>query len=99
MLATSYAYAQSPLRKIGHVVLDVTPSRIPLKVIEQVLITSVVTRPLTLQEIKDKGIVLEKDDVLGFDFTLALKLESTPIQITFPAIFDRQGLPIPTGLV
>src|SRR4051794_14456339 len=36
--------------------LDVTPSTIPLKVIDQVLVTSVRTRPLTNDEIREKGI-------------------------------------------
>ena len=46
-LTTSGEYALSNLRLVsaGHVVLDVTPSRVPLKVIDQVLITSVKTRP------------------------------------------------------
>lgn len=99
-LTTAGTYAISNLRIVssGRTVLDVTPSHVDLQVISQVLITSVVTRPLTLQEIKDKGIVLEKDDVIGFDFTLALKLESTPVQVTFPVIFDRTGVPVPTGI-
>lgn len=99
-LTTAGTYAISNLRIVsgGRTVLDVTPSHVDLQVISQVLITSVVTRPLTLQEIKDKGIVLEKDDVIGFDFTLALKLESTPVQVTFPVVFDRAGVPVPTGI-
>ena len=100
-LTTAGTYTISNLRILagGRTALDVAPSRVELTVLEQILITSVVTRPLTLQEIKDKGIVLEKDDVIGFDFTLALKLESTPIQVSFPVVFDRQGVPVPTGLL
>ena len=64
--------------------LDVTPSRVPLKVIEQVLITSVKTRPLTLQEIKDKGIVIDRNDYLGFEFTLGIKLESKAVTVQLP---------------
>src|SRR5207247_7354322 len=63
-LTTAGDYSLSNVRLVsaGHIVLDVTPSRLPLKVIEQVLITSVKTRPLTLEEIQQKGIVLDKKD-------------------------------------
>ena len=75
--------------------LDVTPARLTVRVIEQVLITSVRTRPLTLQEIRDKGIVLDKDDYLGFEFTLGLVLESKAVKVTFPVVFDKDGTPLP----
>src|SRR5204863_10035752 len=64
----------------------------------QVLITSVTTRPLTLDEIKQKGIVLDSDDYLGFEFTLALKLESTPVNVSFPVAFNREGVAVPAFL-
>jgi hypothetical protein len=46
-------------------------ARVPVQVIDQVLVTSVKTRPLTLDEIKQKGIVLDRDDYLGFEFSWA----------------------------
>ena len=79
----------------GRPVLDVQPQHVPVKVIDQVLVTSVKTRPLTLDEIREKGIVLDSDDYLGFEFTLGLKLESKPVNLTFPVVFDRQGVPVP----
>lgn len=51
----------------GRALFDLQPHTVPIDVVEQVLITSVKTRPLTLQEIKDKGIVLDSDDYLGFE--------------------------------
>src|SRR4029077_14087573 len=80
----------------GRAVLDVA-ARVPVKVIDQVLVTSVKTRPLTLEEIKQKGIVLDSDDYLGFEFTLGLKLESKPVTLEFPVVFDRNGVPVPRG--
>ena len=62
------------------------------------LVTSVKTRALTLDEIREKGIVLDSDDYLGFEFTLGLKLESQPVTLSFPVVFDRQGVPIPDPL-
>ena len=79
----------------GRPVLEVQPQHVPVKVIEQVLVTSVKTRPLTLDEIRAKGIVLDSDDYYAFEFTLGLKLESKAVNITFPVVFDREGVPIP----
>ena len=90
-------YMLSNLRFVVHgsSVLDVTPSAVPVKVIDQVLVTSVQTRALTLAEIQAKGIVLDSSDVLGFDFTIGLQISSQVVNITFPVVFDRQGVPIP----
>jgi hypothetical protein len=93
-------YTLSSLRFVvgGKSVLDVAPGTVPVQVIDQVLVTSVETRPLTLDEIKAKGIVLDQSDVLGFDFTIGLQLSSQVVNITFPVVFDRQGVPIPQPL-
>jgi hypothetical protein len=99
-LTTAGDYVISNVRLVAgnRAVLAVTPSRVPLKVIEQVLITSVKTRPLTLQEIKDKGIIIDRNDYLGFEFTLGVKLESKAVTISLPVVFDRQGVPVPLPL-
>jgi hypothetical protein len=79
----------------GRPVLEVQPQHVPVKVIEQVLVTSVKTRPLTLDEIRAKGIVLDSDDYYAFEFSLGLKLESKAVNLTFPVAFNREGVPIP----
>jgi hypothetical protein len=96
-LARSGDYELNNLRVMagGRPVLEVQPRHVPVKVIEQVLVTSVTTRPLTLDEIRAKGIVLDSDDYYAFEFTLGLKLESKPVTLTFPVAFDRQGVPVP----
>jgi alpha-tubulin suppressor-like RCC1 family protein len=76
-------------------ILDLQPRVVPVDVVDQVLITSVRTRALTLQEIKDKGIVLDRDDYLGFEFTLGVLLESKPVRMSFPVVFDSQGIAVP----
>jgi hypothetical protein len=94
---TAGDYQLSNVRLVadGRAALDVAPARVPVQVIEQVLITSVTTRPLTLDEIKAKGIVLDRDDYLGFEFTMAVKLESRAVQLTFPAVFSKSGTLLP----
>ncbi|WP_291983730.1 carboxypeptidase regulatory-like domain-containing protein [Luteitalea sp.] len=99
-LAVGGDYLLSNLRLValgdGRPVLDVTPTTVPVTVIDQVLVTSVATRALTLQEIRDKGIVLDSDDYLGFEFTLGLRLESRPINVSFPVVFGADRLPVPS---
>ncbi|MEO8500936.1 MAG: hypothetical protein ABI565_08465, partial [Vicinamibacteria bacterium] len=93
-------YRLSNLRIVanGRTVLDVEPSSVPLKVIDQILVTQVTTRALTLDEIRGKGIVLDSDDYLGFEFTMGFKLESKAIELKFPVVFDRKGVAVPQPL-
>ncbi len=100
-LPQSGLYVLSNLRVTvgGATALDVTPSRIEVEVIEQVLITSVVTRPLTLDEIKAKGIILDNDSYLGFEFTLGIALDSKRVDFTFPVVFDNRGVAVPQPLL
>ena len=79
----------------GRSVLDAVPQQITVHVIDQILVTSVQTRPLTLDEIKARGIVLDSSAFLGFEFTLGLMLESTPVNFTFPVVFNNQGVSVP----
>ncbi len=93
-------YRLSNLRIVagGRTVLDVDPSSVPLKVIDQILVTQVTTRALTLDEIRGKGIVLDSDDYLGFEFTMGFKLDSKAVDLKFPVVFDRQGVAVPQPL-
>jgi len=100
-LPQSGLYSLSNLRITvgGNTALDITPSRVEVEVIEQVLITSVVTRPLTLDEIKAKGIILDNDSYLGFEFTLGIALDSKRVDFTFPVVFDNRGVAVPQPLL
>ena len=100
-LPTAGDYSLANLRVVagGRTVLDVAPSRVTVDVIERVLVTSVQTRPLTLDEIVARGVDLsDAENYLGFGFTLGMKLESEAVQITFPVIFDRDGAVVPEPL-
>ena len=94
-------YTLSNLRILvnGSPALDATPSTVPVKVIDQVLITSVETRPLTLDEIKAAGIVLDGSDFLGFQFTIGLATQSNATTISFPVVFGHGGVPIPQPIL
>src|SRR5688572_18590162 len=58
-LSVAGDYTLSNIRIVsatGESVLDVSPRSVTIKVFDQILITSVQTRPLTLEEIREKGI-------------------------------------------
>ncbi len=38
-------------------------------------------RPLTLDEIREKGIAIDRDDYLGFQFTLGMQLDSQVVKL------------------
>ncbi len=97
-IAGDYSLSNVRILVDGKSVLDASPSRVVVDVIEQVLVTSVKTKPLTLDELIERGVVFDGDDVVGFEFTLAMALESKPIHISFPVAFDREGVPVPQPL-
>ncbi len=101
-LAVAGDYALTNIRLVnatGQPILDVTPRSVNVKVIDQILITSVRTRALTLDEIRQKGIVLDSSDYLAFEFTMAVMLESKTVSWSMPVVFDRQGVPVPLSLL
>jgi Big-like domain-containing protein/carboxypeptidase family protein/PA14 domain-containing protein len=96
-LSVSGDYTLTNIRLVsaGRTVMDVSPATITVKVIEQILITSVKTRALTLAEIKEKGIVIDNTDYRGFEFTLGVAGDSKTVNVTLPVVFDRQGVVVP----
>lgn len=96
--AGDYTLANLRLVRAGRSVLDVMPSRLTVQVVDQVLVTAVHTRPLSVVELRSRGVVLDARSYLGFEFTVGLRLESTLTQIKFPALFDRRGVALPLPL-
>ncbi len=93
-------YTLSNLRFVvnGNDVLDLSPSSVIVNVIDQVLVTSVQTQALTLSQIQQMGVVLNSSDYTGFQFTVGLQLSSQVVNISFPVVFDPQGVPVPQPL-
>ena len=48
----------------GAVLMEGTPNSVPVKVFEEILISKVTSRPLTLEEIQEKGIVIDENNFL-----------------------------------
>jgi len=83
------------LEKDGETLLRGLPDTATIEVVDQILITQVVTRPLTLEEIRQKGILFGDDDFTGFNFTIAINLESRLVTFDFPVVFDSNNVPVP----
>jgi len=90
-------YTLSNLRFVvnGNDAFDFSPSSVVVNVIDQVLVTSVQTQALTLDQIQAMGVVLNSSDYTGFQFTIGLQLSSQVVNISFPVVFDPQGIPVP----
>lgn len=59
---------------------------IVINVLDEILITEVTSRPLSLEEIRDRGIVITEDNFQVLEFTAGFLIESEPVSITFPVV-------------
>ncbi len=66
-----------------------SPAFVPVRVFDEVLVSRVTSRPLTLEEIKDKGIAIDQNNfrVVEYDVTLVLKGER--FLVTLPVVAPR----------
>lgn len=57
---------------------------VTIEVIDQLLVTQVTSRPLTLEEIRQKGIVVDQSNFTAVNFTVGLTLGSKQVKIDLP---------------
>jgi protocatechuate 3,4-dioxygenase beta subunit len=69
-----------------NILLRGSPEHATLNVIEKLLVTQVTARPLTAEEIREKGIVYDASSFQAFNFTAAFAINNQPIQINFPVL-------------
>ncbi|HMF08140.1 MAG TPA: hypothetical protein VKJ00_03320, partial [Thermoanaerobaculia bacterium] len=62
--------------------------------VTDILITQVTSRPLTYQEMVDKGIVISRKNFNAYNFTFALTISSNVVTFDVPVIFQPSGPPI-----
>ncbi|MEQ1870326.1 MAG: Ig-like domain-containing protein, partial [Vicinamibacterales bacterium] len=71
----------------GQVLLYGSPEVAKIDVIEKLLVTTVTTRALTADEIREKGIVYDKSNFQAYNFTAAFAIDSgAAINISFPVL-------------
>lgn len=88
-LEGDYVLDNIRLVKGGATILAAEPSAVPIKVIGEILITSVTTRPLTLEEIQQAGIVIDATDFHALNFQAAFVIDGRPVKIDFPVILPN----------
>ncbi len=80
------------LVKNGQTILDATASdgrlatTIPIRVISEVFVTNVTSRPLSLDEIRGRGIVIDESNFRAVNFQVAFNIDGTPFTIDVPAV-------------
>jgi hypothetical protein len=100
-LALTGLYALENIRLVsgGRTLLQAVPDAVTIEVIDQVLVSQVTSRPLSAQEIKDKGIVVDQTNFQVVNFTAAFGLEGRKVSVDFPMILPTQrGLTAPAAV-
>src|SRR5574341_1228922 len=89
----------------GKAIMAATPQSVTIESISDPLITSVTTRQLTLQEIQDRGVVVDSSNFTVYEFTGAVGLESNRQEIKFPVLIPNtstlpnpEDIPPPSGI-
>ena len=71
----------------GQVVLYGSPETARIEVIDKLLVTTVTARPLTAEEIREKGIVFDRDSFQAYNFTAAFAIDDgSRINVAFPVV-------------
>jgi hypothetical protein len=72
----------------GRVILERDPSLnlVVINVIDKLLVTQVTSRPLTMDEIRERGIVIDADNYTALNFTIGLTLGSEHVTIDLPVL-------------
>ena len=86
------------LVKDGVPLLDATAAdgrpatTIPIAVINEILVTQVTSRPLSLDEIKEKGIIIDQNNFQAVNFQVAFNIDGAPFTIQLPAALPTREL-------
>jgi hypothetical protein len=92
-----------PLLRVGNYVLDnlrlestsgefllpAEPAVAALSVIDRVIVTSVSSRPLSLEEIQERGIVIDESNFTAYEFTFGVATESGQVPIKLDVAFPQ----------
>ncbi len=83
---------------MGNLILQAEPSVTTINVVDRVLITGVSTRPLSLEEIQSRGILLDANSFTAFEFTVGFGTLSNSLPIKLDMAFKMDTAPV-GGLV
>lgn len=92
-LTQAGSYTVQDLRLVdgaGTVLLRGEPAVVA--VIERVVVTSVAARALSLQEMLERGIVIDGNSFTVYEFSFGVATESDPVRVPFDMVLPRGGL-------
>jgi hypothetical protein len=71
----------------GAVVLEGTPGTVPVQVFDEILVSRVTSRPLSLTEIEEKGIDIDQSNFRAVEFEVGFVLESgETVRVSLPVV-------------
>jgi hypothetical protein len=73
----------------GETRMEGSPNIVPVRVFDEVLISRVTSRPLTYEEIVEKGIFIDESNFRVVEFEAAFVLDGKTIPISFPVVAPR----------
>lgn len=87
-------YALDDLRLVdasGATVLEAVPAALTIRVIDRVFVSNLTSRPLSLEEIRERGIVIDDDNFTAYSFTFGLGTDSDRVNINFDVLFPQDA--------
>jgi hypothetical protein len=66
--------------------LEGKPGSVPVHVFDEVLVSRVTSRPLTLEEIRGKGITIDEQNFRAVEFEVGFVLDGKTIPVKFPVV-------------
>ena len=69
--------------------MEGSPRSVPVKVFDEILVSRVTSRPLTYEEIEEKGIFIDESNFRVVEFEAAFVLDGKTIPISFPVVSPK----------
>ena len=70
----------------GATLMEGSPSSVPVHIFDDILISRVTSRPLTLQEIQDRGIFIDDANFRAVEFEVGFVLDGNIVPVKFPVV-------------
>ncbi len=77
------------LVKDGKTILAGSPPAVPIKVVPDLLVSRVTTRPLSLEEIRQRGIVIDESSFHVLEFQAQFVIDGAPVRVDFPVVLPN----------
>ncbi len=69
--------------------MEGSPNIVPVRVFDEVLVSRVTSRPLTYEEIQEKGIFIDESNFRVVEFEAAFVLDGKTIPVSFPVVAPK----------